>query len=264
MRFLWLVLGLVIGAAVVWLRQERRFAAQVADLRESWERKLRHAEEEVKRADQAHEETKEQLRAAIERLQRLEAECERLRAERALAKPQAAGSNASDKQAAAAPDRESGTGGEPAAPPRGEGDVAARNASTAEAKDDARTRRLREIDAKLAQLPAGSSARRHLLEERQRLLGDAALAASASAATLRAAAEPLLHTADDLTQIKGIGPKIADQLRALGITSLAQIATLSPADVARLDQVLAFKGRIEREQWIEQARAILASRNAGS
>jgi len=58
---------------------------------------------------------------------------------------------------------------------------------------------------------------------------------------------------DDLTQIKGIGPAIAAKLTNLGITTFQQIADFTEADVERVNEKLAFKGRIEREKWIEQA-----------
>ena len=63
---------------------------------------------------------------------------------------------------------------------------------------------------------------------------------------------------DDLTRIKGIGPVIARKLHAMGIDSYAQIAAFSAEDVARVDAVLDFKGRIEREEWIRQARRLAA------
>ena len=65
---------------------------------------------------------------------------------------------------------------------------------------------------------------------------------------------------DDLTRIKGIGPVIARKLHAMGIDSYAQIAAFSAEDVARVDAVLDFKGRIEREGWIRQARQLAAEK----
>ena len=59
---------------------------------------------------------------------------------------------------------------------------------------------------------------------------------------------------DDLTEINGIGPVIAGKLNAQGITTFKQIAELSSEDVERIDAELNFKGRIERESWIEQAK----------
>ena len=65
--------------------------------------------------------------------------------------------------------------------------------------------------------------------------------------------------ADDLTRIKGLGPKLAALLRGLGIARFDQIAGWSEADVARIDaQLGAFEGRIARDNWIEQARYLAA------
>ena len=73
-----------------------------------------------------------------------------------------------------------------------------------------------------------------------------------------AALEPVVAgaSADDLTQIKGIGPVLKDKLHALGITSFRQIADFTEADIERVNEVLNFPGRIERERWVEQARDI--------
>jgi len=62
------------------------------------------------------------------------------------------------------------------------------------------------------------------------------------------------QAADKLTDLNGIGPVIEGKLQAMGITTFKQIAELNPADVERIDAELNFKGRIEREQWIEQAK----------
>lgn len=61
-------------------------------------------------------------------------------------------------------------------------------------------------------------------------------------------------SSDDLTKIKGIGPVLREKLNKLGINSFRQIADFTPDDIARVDAVLDFPGRIEREQWVEQAR----------
>ena len=69
---------------------------------------------------------------------------------------------------------------------------------------------------------------------------------------------------DDLTRIKGLGPKIATLLRGLGITRFDQIAAWSEADVARIDpQLGTFQGRIARDNWIEQARYLSAGDVSG-
>jgi predicted flap endonuclease-1-like 5' DNA nuclease len=63
---------------------------------------------------------------------------------------------------------------------------------------------------------------------------------------------------EDLKRIRGIGVLIEKKLNSLGITSYEQVANWTDADIDRISQLLDFKGRIERENWIEQAR-ILAS-----
>jgi large subunit ribosomal protein L21 len=61
---------------------------------------------------------------------------------------------------------------------------------------------------------------------------------------------------DDLKQLSGVGPALEKKLHEAGVTSFAQIAAWSDADVAEMDEKLSFKGRIEREGWIEQAKKL--------
>jgi large subunit ribosomal protein L21 len=65
---------------------------------------------------------------------------------------------------------------------------------------------------------------------------------------------------DDLTLISGIGPVIAKKLESLGITTLKQIAALKPKRAAEIDEELNSTGRIEREEWIEQAKELIAGK----
>lgn len=70
--------------------------------------------------------------------------------------------------------------------------------------------------------------------------------------------------ADELTRMKGVGPKVAALLNGLGVTRFDQIAAWTDADVGRIDAELgAFKGRIQRDQWIEQARLLATGDTAG-
>jgi predicted flap endonuclease-1-like 5' DNA nuclease len=62
----------------------------------------------------------------------------------------------------------------------------------------------------------------------------------------------------DLKLIRGIGVLIEKKLNSMGITTFAQIANWSAADIERVSHVLDFKGRIERENWVEQARILAA------
>ena len=60
--------------------------------------------------------------------------------------------------------------------------------------------------------------------------------------------------ADELILLKGVGPRLADTLVALGFTRFEQIATLSPIEVERLDDQLGpFRGRLTRDRIVEQA-----------
>ena len=61
---------------------------------------------------------------------------------------------------------------------------------------------------------------------------------------------------DDLKQLSGVGPALEKKLNAAGVTSFAQIAAWTKADVADMDEKLSFKGRIEREGWIAQAKKL--------
>lgn len=64
---------------------------------------------------------------------------------------------------------------------------------------------------------------------------------------------------DDLTHIVGIGPKLNDLLKGLGITRFDQIAAWGAAEIERVDAHLgAFRGRIDRDHWVDQAK-LLAS-----
>ncbi|NKB29716.1 MAG: 50S ribosomal protein L21 [Rhodobacteraceae bacterium] len=80
--------------------------------------------------------------------------------------------------------------------------------------------------------------------------------AEAKAEAKPAKAAPKSDAADDLTQISGVGPVIVKKLNALGITSFAQIAAWTADEVADFDEKLSFKGRIDRDDWITQAKKL--------
>ncbi|WP_171129455.1 MULTISPECIES: 50S ribosomal protein L21 [unclassified Ruegeria] len=62
--------------------------------------------------------------------------------------------------------------------------------------------------------------------------------------------------ADDLKKLSGVGPALEKKLLDAGVTTFAQIAAWTEEDVAAMDEKLSFKGRIEREGWIEQAKEL--------
>lgn len=72
--------------------------------------------------------------------------------------------------------------------------------------------------------------------------------------------EAAADIADDVSLISGVGPVLKDKLAEAGITSLKQIATLKKKDVAKLDEDLSLGGRIEREEWVAQAKELLAGK----
>ncbi len=63
---------------------------------------------------------------------------------------------------------------------------------------------------------------------------------------------------DDLKKISGVGPVLEEKLHALGITKFEQIAGFTAEEIAKIDDALNFKGRIERDDWIGQAKSLAA------
>ncbi len=61
---------------------------------------------------------------------------------------------------------------------------------------------------------------------------------------------------DDLKLISGVGPAIEKKLHRMGVTSYRQIANWKAADIKEADEKLNFKGRIQREDWINQAKTL--------
>jgi len=61
---------------------------------------------------------------------------------------------------------------------------------------------------------------------------------------------------DDLKELSGVGPALEKKLHDAGVTTFAQIAGWTADDIADMDEKLSFKGRIEREGWVEQAKKL--------
>jgi small subunit ribosomal protein S2 len=62
--------------------------------------------------------------------------------------------------------------------------------------------------------------------------------------------------ADDLKELTGVGPVLEKTLNEFGIYHYRQIAGLKKAEIAEIDEALNFKGRIERDDWIKQAKEL--------
>jgi predicted flap endonuclease-1-like 5' DNA nuclease len=225
--FLSFVVGVIVGVIAAWWFFERRDAQSREAMEAGWKKKLDHVEAEVRRADAAHEETKERLR--------------QLQQERLPAPAEKAGA----AEPAPTPSPTPAPGPAPVAP-----DPAESAPPLGEAERTAQARR--RIDAKLAQLPAGSSARRRLMAERAALDGGGQEQGEATQKLFT----PPPEAPDDLARIRGIGPVLRQQLNKLGITTFAQLAAFSEEDIRRLDEVLDFKGRVAREGWVEQAKTL--------
>ena len=82
---------------------------------------------------------------------------------------------------------------------------------------------------------------------------EAAKAQAGKPAPMEMPAQP-----DDLKAIAGVGPKLEKVLNELGIWTYGQVAALQPAEIAWLDDHLGFAGRIGRDDWVGQAKALSA------
>lgn len=86
-----------------------------------------------------------------------------------------------------------------------------------------------------------------------------AAAPAKKAAPKKAAAKkaaPAVDGADDLKKLSGVGPALEKKLLEAGVTTFAQIAAWGEAEITEFDEKLSFKGRIEREGWVEQAKEL--------
>jgi len=61
---------------------------------------------------------------------------------------------------------------------------------------------------------------------------------------------------DDLSKIKGVGPKSREKLHALGVFHYDQIAAWTPEEARWIGEALGIPGRVERNEWIAQAKSL--------
>jgi len=104
-----------------------------------------------------------------------------------------------------------------------------------------------------------------ILTDGAKASGKKATKAKAKAAAPAADAAPAALASggldsSNLSLISGIGPTIEKKLRAAGITSWEQIAAWTDADIAKYDEELALRGRVVREEWVQQASELLAGK----
>jgi len=130
----------------------------------------------------------------------------------------------------------------------------------------------REIESLKAQLALAESVRARAESDLAvaQARAEASLVATMRGAEGEAATEPIAEgerppglpgprdgRADDLRRIRGIGPKNEGVLNALGIYHYEQIAALTAAQVTWLDNYLKYHGRIARDDWVGQAKALI-------
>lgn len=148
-------------------------------------------------------------------------------------------------------------GGRAAKPRAGDTGGAKANAAAGTAKAAASAREKRAAHAKAKERAATAN-------EQQAAPGDETLATPATEGQAGAASEaksepseaPANAKPDNLQEIKGIGAVLEKKLNAIGIERFEQIASWSESDIAKIDETLNFRGRIQRERWVEQAREL--------
>jgi large subunit ribosomal protein L21 len=106
--------------------------------------------------------------------------------------------------------------------------------------------------------PSRKKAEAEPIKAEAKTQGAAAEAKPAKAAATEAKAETAYK--DDITLIGGVGPVLKKKLEAAGYSNLAAIAALDADAIAKLDAELKLGGRIERDQWVEQAKELMAGK----
>jgi large subunit ribosomal protein L21 len=82
----------------------------------------------------------------------------------------------------------------------------------------------------------------------------------AEAAGIAAPKAAKADVVDDIQLIGGIGPVLKEKMEAAGYGTLTAISKLKKAEIAKLDDELELGGRIAREEWVEQAKELLAGK----
>jgi len=85
-----------------------------------------------------------------------------------------------------------------------------------------------------------------------------AIAASASGEGFELLTAPR-GAPDDLAKLTGVGPQIVKKLNDAGVFHFWQLAAMSDSDIAKLDGELKLSGRIKRDGWVDQARALVSA-----
>ena len=123
--------------------------------------------------------------------------------------------------------------------------------SRTEAKAEAKAKAKAEAEVKAKTEAETEKLRAKKLEELERVR---ARAKTIDFATLGVAT---IDEQDDLKEIKGIGPFIAEKLNALGIYTFEQVGNMTPKIEEEVNQAIEFfSGRIKRDEWAKQAKEL--------
>lgn len=92
------------------------------------------------------------------------------------------------------------------------------------------------------------------------ILTNGAKPSGKKAAARKPAVKAAAAFTDDVSLIGGVGPVLKKKLAEYGVVSLQEIAAMSDADVAKMDEALDLKGRATRDEWVEQAKELVAGK----
>ncbi len=235
---LFMVLATLVGFAIAyiftrWFQRGNIEAAYEAELT-AQEELARKAEHRLTESNKTLDKLQLELKGENERVGELEAQLEAAQA--SLAAAEEAGADHSELGSLRADLAESAAARKELGARVGELDEALA----------AREERITELEVKLAAVSADSGPKGPTKSE--------ALDKMVDIANRTAGGVPPAD--DDLKRVHGIGPKLERTLKGLGITSFRQIASFSADDIAYVTVALdAFKGRIERDDWMSSAAA---------
>ncbi len=143
----------------------------------------------------------------------------------------------------------------------GAGSVAGVAVAAAAAAKPAKKAEAKKADAKKAE-PKKAEAKKDAPKKAESKKAEAKTETAASEGTRPAnlLTEARGGQADDLKQISGVGPKLEELLHSNGVFHFDQIAAWNADEIAYMDDQLSFKGRIERDNWLEQAAKFAAEK----
>ena len=141
----------------------------------------------------------------------------------------------------------------------------AKTSLTADERIKAHAAKMMNSTATVAEAPAKTPAVAKAAPAAKAKAPKAAAPAATEAEAPKAKAAPKAKKAeagftDDVTLISGVGPTLGKKLTAAGITSLTQIAAWTDADLAKYDEELALHGRATRDEWVQQAKDLVAGK----